>query len=183
MEMGTSWHMGPPGLQQSWAGNNDGVVGTMPGGLDSTWTQPTKMVRWVANDCLLPPLLFEAVAVAATTAARRRDMHHLQRQQLGEDERSGGGKGTINKRRGWQQWGGGGNNDDDAQQLYRYKKHIICLLNCNSRCAAEAAWQSIEYQPDIHGWVLVLKQSHQYCWYELKSRAQLDIVITDPNLK
>jgi hypothetical protein len=35
----------------------------------------------------------------------------------------------------------GGNDDDgnDAQQLHKYKKHIICLLNCNSCHAAEAA--------------------------------------------
>ncbi len=24
------------------------------------------------------------------------------------------------------------NDDDDAQQLHKYKKHIICILNCNS---------------------------------------------------
>ncbi len=29
--------------------------------------------------------------------------------------------------------------------------------------------------------ILVLKQSHRYCWNELRSRAQLNVVITDLN--
>ncbi len=36
---------------------------------------------------------------------------------------------------------GNDNNNDNAQQLHKCKKHFICLFNCNSCHATEAAWQ------------------------------------------